>query len=208
MPPAPDFLDLVTVHGPWLLFLLAIAETSFITGLMVPSGVATSVATAFALEEGSGLLPVAAAAVLGGAIGDHIGFFIGRKARDRWLDGSDRVSARARRIRADAGRFFGRHPFYSVTVARLISFVRTVMPMAAGSSSLPYPRFLPYEFLGVLAWSGTYMAMGAAAEEGIDWAQRLAGPYGALMFAAGALGIWWVTRRAFRRAKGRGARSG
>ena len=50
MPTAPALLDLITVHGPWLLFLLAILETSFVTGLVVPSGVATSLATVVALE--------------------------------------------------------------------------------------------------------------------------------------------------------------
>ena len=141
--PVPHRLDLIAVHGPWLLFLLVILETCFVTGLVVPSGLATSLATAVALEEGVTLLPVAAAAT----IGDSLGFWIGRKGRERW-------AGRVREIHAEASRIFGGHPFLSVTVARLISFVRTVMPMVAGMSPLPYPRYLSYELVGVVLWCG------------------------------------------------------
>ena len=150
--PVPQLLDLIAVHGPWLLFLLAILETCFVTGLVVPSGLATSLATAVALEEGVTLLPVAAAATIGGSIGDSLGFWIGRKGRERWVEGSARWAGRVREIHAEASRIFGGHPFPSVTVARLISFVRTVMPMVAGMSPLPYPRYLSYELVGVVLW--------------------------------------------------------
>ena len=92
------FLDLVVVHGPWIVFLLAILETSFVTGLIAPSGVATSIATGIALEEGSSVLPVVLAALAGGAIGDNVGFWIGRSWRERWVSGSGRFARRVRDI--------------------------------------------------------------------------------------------------------------
>ena len=194
MPTTPALLDLITVHGPWLLFLIAILETSFVTGLVVPSGVAISLATAVALEEGVSLVPVAAAAILGGAIGDSLGFWIGRKGRERWSGGPGPVAARVRATHAEAARFFGGHPFLSVTVARLISFVRTMMPMAAGMSSLAYPRYLTYDVAGVAIWCVLYMLMGAAAEEGWDRAARFVDVGGALLLAVAVGLLWWLVR--------------
>jgi len=198
LPTATIFLDLVAVHGPWLLFLLAFLETCFITGLVVPSGLATLVATAVALEEGVSVVPVAAAAIAGGAIGDSVGFWIGRKGRQRWADGPGRMAERVRGVLADATRIFGRHPLISVTLARLISFVRTVMPMAAGTSHLPYPRYLPYELAGVAIWCILYMLMGAAAEEGWDVAARAFGVGGALLLVALLVVLGWIARERVR----------
>jgi membrane-associated protein len=195
LPTAPALLDLITVHGPWLLFLLAILETSFVTGLVVPSGVATSLATAVALERGISLLPVALAATVGGAIGDSIGFWIGRAGRERWQDGATGFGLQVRQIRAQASRWFGGHPFLSVTVARLISFVRTVMPMTAGMSDLGYRRFLGYDIPGVVVWVALYMTAGAAAGRGFEWAHDAFGMGGALTVLGIVVGTVWLVRR-------------
>src|SRR5690606_20599255 len=53
-------LQLLPVHGPWVLFVLAALETSFVTGLVVPSGMATSFATALALEGSVAAAPMLA----------------------------------------------------------------------------------------------------------------------------------------------------
>jgi membrane protein DedA with SNARE-associated domain len=196
LPITPALLDLVAVHGPSLLFLLAILETSFVTGLLVPSGVATSIATAVAVEQGSSLVPVVAAAAAGGAIGDSLGFWIGRAGRSRWQEGSTGVAVRVRAMRAQASRWVGGHPFLSVTVARLISFVRTVMPLTAGMSDLPYGRFLVYDVPGVLVWVALYMTLGAAAEGGLEWAHDALGTGGALALGGlVAAGVWLARRR-------------
>ena len=195
MPTTPALLDLITVHGPWLLFLLAILETSFVTGLVVPSGVATSLATAVALERGTSLLPVALAAAAGGAIGDSLGFWIGRAGRARWQDGTTGVALQVRQMRAQASRWFGGRPFISVTIARLISFVRTVMPMTAGMSDLGYRRYLGYDIPGVIVWVALYMTAGAAAGRGWSWAHDAFGMGGALAVVGLVAGGVWLARR-------------
>lgn len=195
MPTPAALLDLVTVHGPWLLFLLAVLETSFVTGLAVPSGVATSLAAAVALERGTSFVPVALAAIVGGAIGDSLGFWIGRVGRRHWEGGGTRAAMRVRQVRAGASRWFGRHPFLSVTLARLVSFVRTIMPMAAGMSDLAYRRYLVYELPGVVVWCALYMAAGFAAGQGWSWAREALGAAGALVLVALLTALVWLARR-------------
>ena len=208
MPSPPPLLDLITVHGPWLLFLLAVLETSFVTGLAVPSGVATSLATAVALEQGASLLPVALAAGGGGAIGDSIGFWIGRAGRVHWQEGSGRLADRGQRIRARASRWSEGAPFLSVTVARLISFVRTVMPMTAGMSGLSYRVYLSYDIAGVFLWCAFYMTGGAAAGRGWSWAADALGMGGALLLGGLVTGAIWLTRRRHAASTGRASTQG
>jgi membrane protein DedA with SNARE-associated domain len=192
----PTLLDLVTVHGPWIIFLLAVLETSFITGVLVPSGVATAIATGIALEEGASVLPVAFAALAGGALGDSLGFWIGRAGRAHWVAGPGRFARRIRFVQERSAEYLSGRPFLSVTIARLISFVRTVMPMAAGMSGLPYLRFLPYELLGLSLWCAFYVVMGAGAGQGWMWVIRLLDLW-VLLVGAAALGalFWFLVRR-------------
>jgi len=194
-----SLLELLPVHGPWLIFLLAVLETSFVTGLVVPSGVATSVGTVLALQGSLELAPLIGAALAGGAVGDLVGFWIGRVGGARVLDGNGRLSLFAARRHAAVSRLFGRHPFYSVTLARLVSFVRTLMPMAAGMSGLAFPRYLSYELLGLVGWAAIYVGIGALAGESWELVTQLVGAGGAAIFAvAGAL-LWWTLRRRARR---------
>lgn len=192
----PSLLDLVTVHGPWVIFALAVLETSFVTGLLVPSGLATAIATGIALEEGASVVPVVLAALVGGAIGDSCGFWVGRAGRRRWAEGPGSFARRVRFVQERSGVYLSGRPFLSVTIARVVSFVRTVMPMAAGMSGFPYLRFLPYDLLGVSVWCLLYVAMGAGAGQGWMWVIRLLDLW-ALAVAGLALvvGFWLLVRR-------------
>lgn len=187
--------ELVATHGPWVLFLMAVAETCFVTGLVVPSGVATSIGTVLALQGDASLPAILAAAVLGGFVGDSLGFWVGKRGGE-WLRHGEGWPARAyRRHARTAAPFFGRHPVYSVTVARLVSFVRTLMPMAAGSTPLRYRSFLVYEIPGVLAWAAMYGAIGFLARESWQRATSIVGVGWTAVFAVAGLALWIRSRR-------------
>ncbi|HKJ00857.1 MAG TPA: VTT domain-containing protein, partial [Longimicrobiales bacterium] len=93
----------------------------------------------------------------------------------------------------------GRHPFFSVTLARLVSFVRTLMPLAAGISELGYRRFLAYDMAGVVAWGCLYVGIGILAGESWRAATRILGMGGALAMAGVVVFVWWSMRRMNRR---------
>lgn len=187
--------ELVATHGPWVLFLMAVAETCFVTGLVVPSGVATSVGTVLALQGHTPLGAVLAAAVLGGFTGDSLGFWIGRRGGE-WLRHGEGWPARLyRRHTRTAAPFFGRHPLYSVTVARLVSFVRTLMPMAAGMSLLRYRVFLRYEVPGVVAWAAMYAVIGLLARESWQRVTTMVGVGWTAVFVVAGVALWIRTRR-------------
>lgn len=197
-------VELLPVYGPWLIFVMAILETCFVTGLVVPSGVATSVGTVLALEGRLELAPVVAAAIAGGAIGDGLGFWIGRLTGHRVLEGRSRFTRMVARRHATLSNFFGRHPVYSVTVARLISFVRTLMPMAAGMSGLSFRRYVPYELVGVVGWAILYVLIGVVAGESWEAATQLVGVAGAAAFGLAGVLLGLALRR---RVSGRSATS-
>jgi len=197
-----QLLEQLAAYGPWLLFVLAFLETCFLWGLVVPAGVAISVATVLALAGTLELPQVVAAALAGGAIGDSAGYWVGRATGERILAGRGRWARLVRRRQDDLGRFFGRHPLYSVSVARLVSFVRTVMPMAAGMTGIAYPRYLAYELLGLAGCVTLYVAIGVLAQESWQVATQLVGLGGALAFAAAGTVLWVAFWRRHRHRRG------
>ncbi|GMV07761.1 MAG: hypothetical protein AMXMBFR53_40360 [Gemmatimonadota bacterium] len=200
-PVTGQLLQHLADYGPPLLFVLAVLETCFVTGLVVPSGVATSVATVLALDGSLSLPAVVAAALSGGAVGDSLGYWIGRFTGVRVMEGQGRLGALARKRHAEVSRFFGRHPVWSVTAARLVSFVRTLMPMAAGMSGIAYPRFLAYEVVGLAAWVGLYVSIGVLARESFQLATQVVGVGGAAAFGVAGAFLWAAFRRRQRRRK-------
>src|SRR4051812_8849567 len=113
---------------------MALLETSFVWGFFVPTGLALSFATAVAHDQGGSLPTLAAAAMSGALLGDSVGYWIGRAGHDRWARDSSRVAHFVIAARARTAQWFGGRPYLSITVARVISFVRTVMPLVAGMS--------------------------------------------------------------------------
>jgi len=188
-------VDLLPVYGPGFLFVLAILETCFVTGLAVPSGVMTSAATVLALEGRLELPAVVAAAAAGGFLGDSLGFWIGRAWGRHVMLGGGRWARILGARQGKVDELFGRHPFYSVTFARLISFVRTVMPISAGMSGLSYRRYLLYEVPGLGMWVAIYVSIGILANESWGLATQLLGVGGTLAFAAATVVVWTALRR-------------
>lgn len=190
-----DVLGLVAVYGPWLLALLAFLETVFVTGVVVPSGVATAFATALAAQGQMEYAQVALAAAGGGFAGDVTGYWIGRRGGEALRGGDGMVARALARHDATTGRFLSGHPVFSVTVARLVAFVRTVMPVASGAARIPFPVYLFYEIPGLLIWAALYMAIGLLAGESWERASALVGGGWAAIFAVAGVVIWWRARR-------------
>ncbi|GLZ42685.1 DedA family protein [Actinokineospora sp. NBRC 105648] len=104
-------------------------------------------------------------------IGDSVGYFIGRKygvklretklIQKYGVDGWDKATDILRRRGA-----------WAVFFARFMPVVRTLTPAAAGTSGLPYRKFLPAVVAGAACWSALHISIGAALGEA---AKRLEG---------------------------------
>ena len=97
-------------------------------------------------------------------LGDSIGYYIGRRfgpqlretkiIQKYGTEGWDKATDILRRRGA-----------WAVFFARFLPVVRTLTPAAAGTSGLPYRKFLPAVVAGAMLWSATHIAIGAALRE-------------------------------------------
>ena len=170
----------VAIYGPWLVGGMAMFETALIIGLVLPTEPTLVVATAFALQGHFSFGSVVGAAVLGAALGDSAGFMIGRWGGPRVLGGRGRIARMARRHQDRALDLFERHAGLSVSLARMVPFVRTLMPLVAGSTGVAYRRFLAFDLLGITGWA--FLGLGIAYAGARSWE-----------IGVGSVGLGWAT---------------
>lgn len=204
---SPDLALLVERLGPWVVALFAFLETSFLTGLLVPCGPLIITAVALAGEGLLDLRWIAVAAVGGALAGDSVGYWVGRRGGEAAVRARGRIGVLARRAEPRARRLVRLHPALGVTGARLLSFVRTLMPPMAGLSGIDYPRFLLWDVAGVALWATAYIGIGLAADGSWRYLSGVLGAGGALVFIVFLVLAWMALRRrrgGGRRREGRG----
>jgi undecaprenyl-diphosphatase len=194
---------LVSRVGHWsylLIFVAATLESAAFLGFLVP-GETIAILAGFLVSVGILDLPETIVVAAGGAVlGDSIGYELGRRLGRPWLlrHGSRFGFHRPQLARLDG--LFERHGGKTVLLGRFVGFLRAMAPFVAGSSRMPYRRFLVYNVSGAVLWAtGCVMlgyVLGASWQVAERWMGRL-GFAGALVVLTAALivVIRWRRRR-------------
>ena len=163
--PNPEHVieDVATTLGQWTYLLvggLAFLETGAFVGLIAPGETAVITGGVIA-GQGEISLTLLIGIVWGAAVlGDTTSFFIGRRlGREFLLRHGPRVKITHERL-AQVEDYFGRHGGKTILIGRFIGLVRALAPFIAGSSRMPYERFLPYSVLGTGLWAATFCVLG------------------------------------------------
>jgi membrane-associated protein len=175
------------------------AEDALFIGFVLP-GETVAVLTGVAARLGhvsltEALLVVALAAIAG----DSVGYLIGRRFGRRVL--ALRILDKRRARLAAAQDLLARRGGTAVFLARWVAFFRAVMPALAGSSRMPFPRFLVYNAAGGVAWGTTVVLIGYAAGASYAQVEKRFGVASALVVAAvvvTVLLVWRVRRHSAR----------
>lgn len=199
-----DYLiNLVARLGHWgylVIFLGATLESAAFLGLVVPGESLVLVAGFFAAQ---GLLDIGDLIVLvalGAIIGDNIGYQMGRRIGRAGLQrsGSRFGLTNARIEKAES--LFERHGGKAVFLGRFVGFARALVPFLAGSSRMPYRKFLAYNVLGAALWSPAILLLGyilgASWQKAEQWIGRASAVLGGIvLFIALLAWLWrWAVR--------------
>ena len=68
-------------------------------------------------------------------------------------------------------RFYERHGAKAILVGRFVGIIRAVSPFLAGSSGLPFRRFLPWSLLGTAIWAAAFTLVGYVFSESFSQAR-------------------------------------
>jgi undecaprenyl-diphosphatase len=196
-----QLLDWVSLHPLWaglIIFLVAMAESIALVGIVVPGviimiGIGALIA-AGAIEFWSAFVW----AVSGAIVGDGFSFWLGRRLRGRaaqlWpLNRHPETLERGI-------EFFRRYGVKSVAFGRFFGPIRAVVPLVAGMMDMPPPRYIVANVLSALVWAPAYLLPGIVLGASLELASQVAFRLVILILGLVLL-IWlmiWLVRLIFR----------
>jgi len=162
--------------------LVVFAEDAIFVGFVVPGETAAVLGGVIASRGGASLVIMVVLVVAAAIIGDTVGYEVGRHLGTRILDA--RFLAKRRHRIGKAQDFLRRRGGAAVFLGRFVAFFRAVMPALAGTSRLPYPRFVVFNAAGGLVWGIGFVMLGYLAGNSYQQVEKTVGRTAALVVLA------------------------
>jgi membrane protein DedA with SNARE-associated domain/membrane-associated phospholipid phosphatase len=176
--PKQLIIDIAKTLGAWtylLVGVMAYLETGAFVGLVAPG---ETVVMAGGVVAGQGeiqLIPLIGLVWICAILGDTTSFYIGRRLGRRFLEKhGPRVKITPERLK-QVEDYFERHGGKTIVIGRFIGLVRALAPFIAGSSGIPYRRFIPYSIVGTGLWATTFCVVGYIFWRSFDRVAHIAG---------------------------------
>jgi membrane-associated protein len=153
---------IVTNYGVWtygIIFLIIFCETGLIVAPFLPGdsllfGVGAVAATTGALDVNLLFILITVAAI----IGDFVNYTVGKTSGEKILSKPNRFIKRENIDKTTA--FYQKHGGKTIILARFIPIVRTFAPFVAGLAKMDSSKFLIYNVVGAIIWSGSLVYLG------------------------------------------------
>jgi membrane protein DedA with SNARE-associated domain len=159
------FETLIAHYGAAALFVTLTLET---LGAPLPGESALVIAAGAAAAGELDIRVVVLAAVAGAVLGDNIGYLIGRHlGRGAVLRLGRRVGITARGM-AEAEAVTARFGPFMVVFARFIVVLRQLNGIVAGTSRMPWLRFLAANLVGAALWVGLWTMLAYRFGQSLD----------------------------------------
>ena len=161
--------DFVAQYGVWVyagLFIVIFAETGFVVTPFLPGDSLLFAAGALAATGTMNLVTVLALIAAAAILGNSVNYAIGRAIGPRVFaagDGTGWQSKLLNRKHLDrAHEFFEKNGAIAVISSRFAPIIRTFVPFVAGAASMSASKFLLYNLVGGLLWTGLCVGAGYA----------------------------------------------
>ena len=127
-------------------------------GFVIPGETAAVIGGVVASRGNANVVLMAAIVVAAAILGDSVGYETGKRFGPRLLESRLPRKQRAKLDRAQD--FLRRRGGVAVFLGRSVAFFRAVMPALAGTSHMPYPRFIAWNAAGGLVWGVAFVTLG------------------------------------------------
>jgi membrane-associated protein len=146
------------IHAIGILGIAAIvfAESGMMVGFFLPGDTLLFTAGFLAQQGVLGVNIHALVLILcvAAVLGDNIGYLFGHKVGRKLFKRPDSVLFSHQNLQR-AEKFYERWGVLAVVIARFIPVVRTFAPVVAGIGNMPYKKFLLFDIIGGILWTGS-----------------------------------------------------
>jgi membrane-associated protein len=154
-----DIKGLIEWGGMLLICSIIFVETGLFVGFFLPGDSLLVTAGIFA---SSGHLPLAwllSLVWLFAALGDQVGYWIGRRAGQALYKREDSLLFKKRHLER-AHDFYSKYGGKTIVLARFVPVIRTFAPPVAGAARMEYCRFVFYNVFGGFIWVWSMVLLG------------------------------------------------
>lgn len=164
LPKPEDVLeDIAGALGKWtylLVTVLAFLETGAFVGLVAPGEAAVIVGGVVAGQGEIDIRLLIGLVWFAAFAGDSVSFYLGhRLGREFLVKHGPRVKITEERLQ-QVEKYMHQHGGKTILIGRFIGLVRALAPFIAGSSKMPYRRFMPYDIIGSGLWAAFFCMLG------------------------------------------------
>ncbi|GAA2794565.1 hypothetical protein GCM10010441_19790 [Kitasatospora paracochleata] len=175
-------------------------------GIPVPGQTILVLAAVYAGAGRMSIAGVVVVALVAAVVGNTLGYLIGRSGGHAFVLRWGRYVRITPERYAKAEDFFARRGALVVTFARFIDGLRQTNGIIAGTTEMPWRRFVPANIAGAALWVGVWASVGYFAGSNIGELYRQAVRYQVyLALAAVAVALGFVVRSLLRRRRRRRA---
>jgi membrane-associated protein len=149
----PDLASLGAIAVYAVLWGFLFAESALLLGFLLPGDTILFGAGLVAASPNSdvNIVVLVIGAFLAAVIGNEVGYATGRRYGRDWVESREKGRAREQLRRAEG--FYERWGWLSVVVARWIPWVRTFIPIIAGTAAMDRRAFTSANIVGALPWA-------------------------------------------------------
>ena len=193
-------------YGYLIVFLGSLGENTAFVGLILPGGTLALLGAFYARAGTLNIGWVIFFAWIGTVLGYHVDYLIGRFLLGRYAPvwSASRIGRRMRlagRIRLGQ-RMLSKYGGRTIFISHAIGHIRSFIALSAGMTRMPYRRFLGFELIAALFWSGGYCLLGYFLGAEFQMLQDVIERWGIVL--AGALVLTFIGWRLVRgRVRGR-----
>jgi undecaprenyl-diphosphatase len=177
--------------GNWtyaLVGILAYLEAAAFVGLLVPGELTVVLGGAVARTGDVSIVSLFFLVWFAAAAGDSTGYWLGhRLGRDFLLRHGPRFQITPKVVARVEG-IFNAHGGKAIILGRFIGVARAITPFLAGTSHIPYRRFLMYDIPGAGAWAACFLAVGYVVAASASGAASLSHTIGLTIGTAAVVG--------------------
>ena len=163
--------------GYLLLAGLLFLDRGAFTGVFLPGELFVALAGVFAARGELSLPIVIAVVAVAGIAGECFSFWLGHRYGARIIRRLPLANRFEKHLDKSRG-FFKKHGGRAVFIGRYVTVVGTLLPFAAGMSSMSFLRFLAFDIVALSAWSAGLAFIGYELSAQIELVDKILSRFG------------------------------
>ncbi|MEK6947052.1 MAG: DedA family protein [Nanoarchaeota archaeon] len=153
-------IQVLQLWGYPIVFLAALLEASPFFGILIPGQTIVMIGGFYAKLDVLNIYYVIVLSSLGAIIGDIIGYVLGRAYGYSFIRDYGKYFFFKKEYFKRTKELMNEHTGKTIIIGRFNSITRAFAPFVAGSSKVPFKKFLFYNLIGGISWGVFFSLVG------------------------------------------------